>query len=593
MRGRETGVEPGAKFEWDEGVHRGAKGEDRKQAKQTLSRPRRVEGVISMVRICVSVLSQARRERPGVSCSSSTSSGARGLAACVLCHGAGQTAKRNARPEDSKRKRKRAHRGISKHMRPKLLSDAKATRTKERRERLCGSVKACPQGVSKSVFREYQGREHPRTLPRGFRIHTAKGTMYGEGFYRHGPALSIHMSLLSLHISTSLGFRTLEKWKNDHAILPRCSSTLVILQFMGILYPCARVRSTVWGIATSLQFAPYMQVWNIAPRISAHNQLGSLLGHRSIFQYGSVPGNSAFETLNIPRSELLPGWCSSSTQVDNLENVLPRAGDDKEQRHNNVRTARACGIATWLNQTLETQRGEVLPSLSWSLPGYLACCSVACRRACANIRFTGTARETHSGVALPRNREQVAFEFAQENGLQRGIPAKRSSAALDRGLATMRSGLRGRQGLYSAPWRRTCTLRLGAVLTGLAMNVLELNMRFTSIVCFLATITAAYAGTIEMRQGCPGTKVCPTNTVLICCKGINLDSTCAFSMATDWPACKTLSWHYSVYTHAQSPGLVEEGKGSEDNEKRGKSKLSMEEIQGTSIIERKWNESHG
>ncbi|KAJ7110449.1 hypothetical protein C8R44DRAFT_985697 [Mycena epipterygia] len=53
------------------------------------------------------------------------------------------------------------------------------------------------------------------------------------------------------------------------------------------------------------------------------------------------------------------------------------------------------------------------------------------------------------------------------------------------------------------------------------LNILELNMRFTSLACFLTIVTAAYAGTIEMRQGCPGTKVCPTNTVLICCKGIN------------------------------------------------------------------------
>ncbi|KAF7356028.1 hypothetical protein MVEN_00932300 [Mycena venus] len=46
-------------------------------------------------------------------------------------------------------------------------------------------------------------------------------------------------------------------------------------------------------------------------------------------------------------------------------------------------------------------------------------------------------------------------------------------------------------------------------------------MRFTTIVSVFVAITAAYAGTIESRQGCPGTKVCPTNTVLQCCKGIN------------------------------------------------------------------------
>ncbi|KAJ6527133.1 hypothetical protein B0H19DRAFT_1196533 [Mycena capillaripes] len=46
-------------------------------------------------------------------------------------------------------------------------------------------------------------------------------------------------------------------------------------------------------------------------------------------------------------------------------------------------------------------------------------------------------------------------------------------------------------------------------------------MRFTSIVSFLIAVTTAYAGTIETRQGCPGTKVCSTNTVLKCCKGKN------------------------------------------------------------------------
>ncbi|KAJ7262433.1 hypothetical protein C8J57DRAFT_1231803 [Mycena rebaudengoi] len=66
-------------------------------------------------------------------------------------------------------------------------------------------------------------------------------------------------------------------------------------------------------------------------------------------------------------------------------------------------------------------------------------------------------------------------------------------------------------------------------------------MRFTAVATLLVTITAAYAGTIEIRQGCPGTKVCPTNTVLQCCKGINLHSTCVFNVP--WPAklaCKTL-----------------------------------------------------
>ncbi|KAJ6580070.1 hypothetical protein DFH09DRAFT_1275783 [Mycena vulgaris] len=126
----------------------------------------------------------------------------------------------------------------------------------------------------------------------------------------------------------------------------------------------------------------------------------------------------------------------------------------------------------------------------------------------------------------------------------------------------------------------------------LAMNFLELNMRFTSLALFLATITAAYASTIDMRQlGCPGTKVCPTGKVLLCCKGVDLDSTCAFArfqwplVRMQKPSRKTL-WHYSVYTHAHSPRLVEEEKGSEASEKRGKSKLSMEEIQGTAIIER-------
>jgi hypothetical protein len=47
-------------------------------------------------------------------------------------------------------------------------------------------------------------------------------------------------------------------------------------------------------------------------------------------------------------------------------------------------------------------------------------------------------------------------------------------------------------------------------------------MRFTIVVSFLAAVTAAYAGAIENRQGCPGTKVCPTNTVLKCCKGVNV-----------------------------------------------------------------------
>ncbi|KAJ7465957.1 hypothetical protein FB451DRAFT_1369762 [Mycena latifolia] len=46
-------------------------------------------------------------------------------------------------------------------------------------------------------------------------------------------------------------------------------------------------------------------------------------------------------------------------------------------------------------------------------------------------------------------------------------------------------------------------------------------MRFTTVVSFLVAITAAYAGTIESRQGCPGTKVCLTPTVLKCCKGVN------------------------------------------------------------------------
>ncbi|KAK7002359.1 hypothetical protein R3P38DRAFT_3042558, partial [Favolaschia claudopus] len=46
-------------------------------------------------------------------------------------------------------------------------------------------------------------------------------------------------------------------------------------------------------------------------------------------------------------------------------------------------------------------------------------------------------------------------------------------------------------------------------------------MRFTLITSILAACTIAYAGTIQARQGCPGTKVCPTNTVLQCCKGVN------------------------------------------------------------------------
>ncbi|KAJ7342479.1 hypothetical protein DFH08DRAFT_811563 [Mycena albidolilacea] len=48
-------------------------------------------------------------------------------------------------------------------------------------------------------------------------------------------------------------------------------------------------------------------------------------------------------------------------------------------------------------------------------------------------------------------------------------------------------------------------------------------MRFTIVVSFLAAVTAAHAGAIENHQGCPGTKVCPTNTVLKCCKGVNFD----------------------------------------------------------------------
>ncbi|KAJ7934175.1 hypothetical protein B0H13DRAFT_2650196 [Mycena leptocephala] len=54
-------------------------------------------------------------------------------------------------------------------------------------------------------------------------------------------------------------------------------------------------------------------------------------------------------------------------------------------------------------------------------------------------------------------------------------------------------------------------------------NIPEPNMRFTAVrvVSFLVAITAAYAGTIETRQGCTRTKVCLFDTVLNCCEGVN------------------------------------------------------------------------
>ncbi|KAJ7829861.1 hypothetical protein B0H14DRAFT_2593730 [Mycena olivaceomarginata] len=76
-------------------------------------------------------------------------------------------------------------------------------------------------------------------------------------------------------------------------------------------------------------------------------------------------------------------------------------------------------------------------------------------------------------------------------------------------------------------------------------------MRFLSLACFLAAVTAAYAGTIEMRQGCPGTKVCPTNTVLICCKGVNcviefdVRIFNVFTLAHSLPDCESAGRHTS------------------------------------------------
>ncbi|KAJ7936910.1 hypothetical protein B0H13DRAFT_1852973 [Mycena leptocephala] len=90
----------------------------------------------------------------------------------------------------------------------------------------------------------------------------------------------------------------------------------------------------------------------------------------------------------------------------------------------------------------------------------------------------------------------LAFKFSQENGNQRGIPAKRSSLAED---------------------RPECV----PLFAAFTVYVPELNMRFTTVLSFLVAITATYASAIEICQGCRGTKVCPTNTVLQCCKGIN------------------------------------------------------------------------
>jgi hypothetical protein len=50
-------------------------------------------------------------------------------------------------------------------------------------------------------------------------------------------------------------------------------------------------------------------------------------------------------------------------------------------------------------------------------------------------------------------------------------------------------------------------------------------MRFTTVVSLLVAITAAYAGTIEIRQGCPDKRpVCPINTILTCCKTVNVSA---------------------------------------------------------------------
>ncbi|KAJ6551872.1 hypothetical protein B0H19DRAFT_1236899, partial [Mycena capillaripes] len=94
----------------------------------------------------------------------------------------------------------------------------------------------------------------------------------------------------------------------------------------------------------------------------------------------------------------------------------------------------------------------------------------------------------------------LAFEFAQENGIQRGISAMQNGE---------------QDGSLAFEFAQKNGIQRGIP------NVPEPNMRFTTVVSFLVAITAAYAGTIETRQGCPGTKVCPTNTVLQCCKGVN------------------------------------------------------------------------
>ncbi|KAJ7763764.1 hypothetical protein B0H16DRAFT_1687826 [Mycena metata] len=131
-----------------------------------------------------------------------------------------------------------------------------------------------------------------------------------------------------------------------------------------------------------------------------------------------------------------------------------------------------------------------------------------------------------------QNWEQVAFEF----GIQRGIPLMGhhhpgETAIHSSGLRTGHNVFRSTRpsGLMNdLIWGEsinTFVMKASLFIRSHSQSSSERTsltlICFTYLACFLATITAAYAGTIEMRQGCRGTKVCPTNTVLICCKGVN------------------------------------------------------------------------